>query len=125
MGALDQIPIEQYEMLLDITDRCKVFPSSSQEMEEYFKTIIDEYGDLEKKEMKEKIRDRVKNEFIALRKRPSWVQNPEWPIHNGKPMIFIGQLTKGYNTLGISFDMVFYVFYDPKDGCVKTIIQTD
>jgi hypothetical protein len=34
----------------------------------------------------------IPQHFLALRKRPEWLQNPEWPFADGKPMIFVGQI---------------------------------
>ena len=39
------------------------------------------------------IRTRLRSVFVCIGKRPRWVQDlPEWPFHEGKPMVFIGQM---------------------------------
>ena len=45
------------------------------------------------------------------------IQSPEWPIVNGKPLVFRGQSKeKKYD------ERVFYYFYDPDTG-EETVIE--
>jgi len=55
--------------------------------------------------------------YLCYSKRPEWIQNPEWPLINGKPGYFIGQIDAGANS--------YYVFYDRETGETKTIVQTE
>lgn len=41
------------------------------------------------------IRARILEEFhIEGRKYPHWIQNPDWPVHNGKPMKYVSTSVK-------------------------------
>lgn len=48
-------------------------------------------------------------------KYPYWMQDPEWPMYNGKPMKFISQTNTG--------DLYVYVFKDIDTGSIQTIEQ--
>ena len=111
--------------LCELCDKYSIDPESSIECENYFINLINGINYATIEELIIVLEKIIKRDFLLMNKSPEWIQGSDWQFNNGKPMAFVGQLSKGYNVLGISFDMVFYVFYDPKDGCVKTIIQTD
>ena len=52
---------------------------------------------------------------IQGRKRPRWVQEPEWPFQNGKPLWFVFQSHNG--------DLFEYLFDDPESGEQFTVTQ--
>ena len=39
------------------------------------------------------IKQRLKEYFKYVDKPPKWIQSPDWPIRDGKPLVFIGQLS--------------------------------
>ena len=49
---------------------------------------------------------------------PRWVQDPEWPIVNGKPLVFSHQ-SKGKK----GDERVYYYFYDPETQMETVIAQ--
>ncbi len=57
-------------------------------------------------------------------KPPDWLQGPEWPIFQGKPMLFVGQadLPRGSNSF-LKHDASFYVFWDYDTGSTRVVIQ--
>jgi hypothetical protein len=64
---------------------------NSKEAEEFFNSFLEKYsGDIAN--LKSWLVEEITPYFIALTKRPNWIQSPEWPFENGKPMIFAGQL---------------------------------
>ena len=111
--------------LCELCDRYNIDPESSIESENYFINLINGINYATIEELISVLEIKIKRDFLIMNNTPEWIQDPNWQFNNGKPMVFVGQISKGYNTLGISCDMVFYVFYDSDDGCVKTIIQTD
>lgn len=111
--------------LCELCDKYCIDPESGIDSENYFKNLIKSINYTTIQDLIVSLEKIIKKDFIVMNKAPHWIQGSDWQFNNGKPMIFIGQISKGYNNLGISCDMVFYVFYDPTDGCVKTIIQTD
>jgi hypothetical protein len=53
--------------------------------------------------------------FIALGDRPRWIQNPEWPFSDGRPLVFAGQIDVSTQHGGIAAeiyhdDTSLYVF---------------
>lgn len=75
-----------------------------------------------KKEKSEWCKTRLKELFIYENKPPKWLQNPEWPIKNGKPLVFRSQSSED---LDYSISEIEYFFYDPKTNEVVTIEQHD
>lgn len=64
------------------------------------------------------IKERIKEMFKFDSKPPRWIQDPEWPIVDGKPLVFKGQTKEQKND-----ERVYYTFYDPEDGKETTIMQ--
>jgi hypothetical protein len=57
--------------------------------EELLTKIIEEAPEeSNKKEKAEWCKAKIKEMFIYVNKPPRWMQNPEWPIFDGKPLIF-------------------------------------
>lgn len=68
------------------------------------------------------IKERLKEFFKCLDKPPKWVQNPDWPIRDGKPLVFVGQLA--INAPEMFHDRgAAYLFYDPAKGDFETVAQ--
>lgn len=71
------------------------------------------------KELKEQIKKIIERDFISLKNKPKWLQAPNWPIENGKPLIFIGE----QDMSEISHDTTkVYVFFNRTGNsftCVK------
>lgn len=71
------------------------------------------------KELKEQIKKIIERDFISLKNKPKWIQAPNWPIENGKPLIFIGE----QDMSEISHDTTkVYVFFNRIENsftCVK------
>ena len=68
------------------------------------------------------MKERFKEYFRFLSKPPNWIQNPDWPIHEGKPLTFIGQIEIESSEL-FHDDGAAYVFCDPSTGSFETIAQ--
>ena len=111
--------------LCELCDKYCIDPESGIDSENYFKNLIKSINYTTIPDLIVSLEKIIKKDFIVMNKAPHWIQGSDWQFNNGKPMIFIGQISKGYTNLGISCDMVFSVFYAPTDGCVTTIIQTD
>ena len=59
---------------------------------------------------------RIKELFKYDKTYPRWIQDPEWPIINGKPLVFSHQKKAGKDD-----ERVYYYFYDP-DTKEETVI---
>jgi len=61
---------------------------------------------------------RLKELFRCDNNYPRWIQNPEWPILNGIPMVFKQQIKVKKDS-----ERVDYVFYNPDTGKEHIITQ--
>ncbi len=68
------------------------------------------------------IKERIKEQFRFVSKPPAWVQSGDWPIRNGKPLVFIGQIPIDAPDLFHDSGAVF-LFYDPVNGGFETVAQ--
>lgn len=120
------IPEDILQFLYDLGSDYEFDPISSFESEKYFISLLDEFKTLKGSELFKALSERVQQDFVALNGvYPDWIQSSDWQFNDGKPMIFIGQLEKDYNKLGISSAIVFYIFYDKETGDIKSVSQFD
>ncbi|HZZ79527.1 MAG TPA: hypothetical protein VFE62_13480 [Gemmataceae bacterium] len=71
---------------------------------------------------KKVIKERLKEYFKCAEKPPKWIQNADWPIRDGKPLFFVGQLAINASELFHDKGAV-YVFFDPAKGSFETVAQ--
>jgi hypothetical protein len=79
-------------------------------------------SDLSDTQKKKLIKERLKEYFKFMDKPPKWIQGPDWPIRDGMPLIFVGQLSIDAPKLFHDKGAV-YVFYDPTNGGFQTVAQ--
>ena len=87
----------------------------------YMEALRESAGERQGKELKTFIKEAIKRDFRYLGKKPVWLQQPEWPMRDGRPLVFAGQLDLGdmlHDTARI------YVFVDPQTKQAATVIQT-
>ena len=82
-----------YEPLLDLCCKYDLDPEMNIDSEKYFLNAIDSFGINDNDELIRQLEIKIKKEFVSLNSQPEWIQNPDWQFNEGKPMIFIGQLT--------------------------------
>lgn len=82
------------------------------------KEIVDKIpADIEKKSQKIKwCKDKIKEYFKYDKTPPRWIQSPEWPIANGRPLVFKRQSKEMKDD-----EQVDFYFYDP-DTKQETVI---
>lgn len=111
---------KNYDLLLSALPKwlLGISPSS-----EYFTSIFDKLDNekLSKNEKKAQIKSKIQKDFVSINKPPKWLQNPEWKIINGKPLVFIGELdiTPKKDRAKI------YVFLNPEDNSYHIVNQAD
>lgn len=71
---------------------------------------------------KQCIKERLKQLFKYAEKPPKWLQSAEWPIENGMPLYFIGQVKINAPELFHDNGMA-YLFFNPEHGKFETITQ--
>lgn len=87
----------------------------------YFSGLISGREHLKPKELKEYLKEKIKADFRCLKAIPKWLQSPEWPVHEGLPLTFAGQI----DISGLSHDTAqLYVFFDDRSGKFFTISQS-
>ncbi len=114
----DDIELQVFELVSDVSGRYGVSPSMSTDAEQFFSSLLAEYtGDLEN--LTSWLEERLSEHFVAVGARPSWLQGPEWPFANGRPMIFVGQIDLTIQNGGIASELYhddtsLYVFIGRK-----------
>lgn len=89
------------------------------EDEEFLNKIIEETPkEISKTNQKKWLKDRIRSIFRYDNKPPRWIQDPEWPIVNGTPLVFKGQTKEKKDD-----ERVYYYFYNPDTKEEKVIIQ--
>ena len=73
---------------------------------------------LNKTETKKWIKNRIKQDFKYDKTPPRWIQDPEWPIVNGVPLIF-----KEQSKMTLEDERVYYTFYHPQTLAEIVIVQ--
>lgn len=77
---------------------------------------------LSKPALKQYIKARYTELFAYQSKPPKWIQNPQWPIKNDKPLFFLTQVDikdcRFFHDNGC-----IYLFLDPETGAIETIQQ--
>jgi hypothetical protein len=77
---------------------------------------------LSEAQKKKLIKERLKEYFRYIDKPPRWIQGPDWPIRNGTPLIFIGQVPIDASDL-FHDKGAAYVFFDVVGGGFETVAQ--
>lgn len=104
-----------YFLLISICKEFGVDPSTSIESEEYFRELLKNYtGHDDEASIRFWLREKVSQNFVSITERPNWIQGSEWPVVEGKPLMFVGQIDIDVpNDAGVFHDATsFYVFTD-------------
>ena len=64
------------------------------------------------------LKEKIKSIFQYDSKPPKWIQDSEWPIVDGKTLVFKSQTKENIND-----ERVYYTFYSPETKEEKVIIQ--
>jgi hypothetical protein len=115
-----------YEMLLDVCLKHGCRPDVPIEAEDFFRELVATYSGSEEG-FAHWLEEQVVRQFRSIRNRPEWLQSPEWPVFQGKPMLFVGQidLPEG-STAILNHNASFYVFWDyGGTGSTKVIVQAE
>ena len=108
---------EDYDLLLATSP--KYLEISTDFFEKY---ILPTDLSLSKSDKKQMIKKNIAQLFKYQTKPPKWIQNPNWPIKNDRPMYFLGRVD-------IIKDETFhddgsvYLFADTETGSIETVKQ--
>lgn len=112
---------DAYEILLEIGLQYKFDPSIPMETEVFLRELISSYSG-PPETFPQWMDSQASQYYRCINKQPEWIQNPEWPISQGRPMVFVGQLDVHLND---GAEISFYVFWDPRNGESSLISQCD
>ena len=119
---------EIYFLLVDVCQEYGVDPSSSLEVEDFFRQLLTKYmGTLDLKELTLWLHEKISQHFLAIDVRPKWIQGAQWPIVDGTPMVFVAQINLSVQSQEIASeffhdDTSLYVFIGKKIP-PKVIVQ--
>ena len=87
------------------------------EVDDLIRRIVDEYRDVTPAKDRRKLqKQKLKEVFhVRPRKKPDWVQEPEWPMGENSPMEFVSKEQEG--------DLVRYLFRDVDTGAEQIVEQ--
>ena len=95
----------------DVTSDCERF------LTEMVKNYTGDKGDIARY-----IREHVVTWFKAVDAYPEWIQNADWQFHQGRPMVFIGQIPIPKSSELFHDDAIVFVFLSD-DGTMRNVIQ--
>lgn len=85
--------IEVFKVVIKVCAKLQADPSDSPEAKAFYENLLKEYGgEYDMKQLRAWLEERLPQHYVALKKRPHWIQSPDWPFHGGQPMIFVGQI---------------------------------
>lgn len=112
----DQAGPARHKLLLDSQPRWLDVPLG------YFEAMLESAPTgLDRQGLRKWARQELRRRFVSRSRPPRWIQSPTWPILEGEPLVFLGQVPTG-NTL--HDDGFVYVFLDPRTRETRTVVQT-
>ena len=109
---------KKYETLFNLT--LKVQPKWLSLPSDYLSKLVEERKNLSSKELQAWLKEKIKIDFRYLKVPPKWLQSPAWPMVDGKPMVFLGQL----DISELSHDNAqAYLFFDEGKQSFYTVTQ--
>jgi hypothetical protein len=121
--------LNTFSLVIGVCDKYGADPSGSGASYEFFEELLSQYqGPTDPPSIRNWLREQIPEHFVALRRRPKWIQGSEWPYANGKPMIFAGQIDlnqKEREKIEPTYhdDTSLYVFIAPMEDPVVVIQQ--
>ena len=116
------IPAAYLDLVLEVAASHGIDPTSSADLEHYFaKTLelLTEAGP----DLHQRLVFQIKRDFRSVGTDPRWIQNPNWQVAGGRPMVFVGQVDVPASAGLFHDDAAFYVFWGPATGEVRGVVQ--
>ena len=126
---LDFDDIRVYEAIIDAGDPYGVGPSMSIQSEDFFRQMLKNYdGSKDDASLREWLVGQIRLAFQSIGQPPRWIQGAQWPIRDGKPLVFVGQLdiARGKSPLAQELfhdDTSYFVFIPRERGDAEVIMQ--
>lgn len=117
--GVEHVPSKKYEELFNLL--LKVQPKWLALPFDYLSALLERAPSQQPKALQAWLKETIASEFRCLKSAPKWLQAPAWPIENGKPLVFVGQL----DVSALSHDSSqAYVFFDETTGTFQTLKQS-
>ena len=88
----------------------------------YFERLLEQAGERKGKALKDFLKKKILDDYRCLDKKPKWLQSPQWPVEEGIPLVFVGQLD--VTPLSLFHDLSqLYVFFNEKTKGFVHIVQ--
>jgi hypothetical protein len=118
------IPLEALRQLAQLGRDFGIDPLGSAELERFLLEM------LKHRTVEEIATDVIPKAFWCVKTRPVWLQGADWPVLQGRPMVFVGQIdTPGGSAhlpdRTLDRGTSFYVFWDPETGITRVVVQTE
>jgi hypothetical protein len=84
--------------------------------------ILPTAGSRQGEELKKWLKGELLKRFQYHKRPPKWIQNPNWPINENGPLVFLGQIDIK-DSAHFHDDAAVYVFLDPTTGSRETVVQ--
>ncbi|KHT27165.1 hypothetical protein [Pectobacterium carotovorum] len=110
---------EDHEEIYDLI--LKVKPSWVNISGDYLKFLCDKFKEIKGRELESLLKCEINSSFNFLKKKPKWLQSPDWPVRNNFPLLFVGQIDISDLKGDASF---LYVFFDNKKNQYINIEQS-
>jgi hypothetical protein len=86
----------------------------------YISRFMADHDALDPKALKTALKAAITRDFRYLKAPPKWLQEPEWPLADDVPMVFVGQL----DIRGLGHDTgQAYLFFDAQQQRFHTVSQ--
>lgn len=112
--ALGRESAADYELLLSAQPAWVDIDASSAAV------LLGAVGDAQEGSRRARLRTLIEQRYRCLGTPPRWLQSPQWPVVEQRPMVFVGQL----DVSALHHDTAcVYVFVDEASGAVSTVTQ--
>ena len=103
---------KRFSLLLDVLPNYIDGEEAEKFLDNYINSLPKEISE---NQMKKQIKNFIKEHFLTESKsKPRWVQEAEWPVTNGEPLIFVSQKKTG--------EKMTYIFKNNKNE-IREIVQ--
>ncbi|WP_407571221.1 hypothetical protein [Deinococcus altitudinis] len=89
--------------------------------ERYAQTLAAEAGTRQGSELRSWFKAEIGKRFRFVARAPKWVQSPCWPVRDGVPLVFLGQVATGEL---LHDHAQVYVFMHPDSLETETVVQS-
>lgn len=111
-----------YPDLLKVVSKAGALVDVPIESERFFSNVVESFNGT-REELLSYVEANLDRWFKRVDATPSWLQEAEWQFDEGVPMVFVGQLNVPKSAGHFHDDAALFVFLNPSNGKVKTVLQ--